>query len=73
MGSIRTTAAEALLTRDTLSAAEAASAADSTPTTIDEEPPYSVTNELRYFVRVGLPLCATAILKLGVPPFFTMM
>ena len=38
-----------------------------------EEPPYSVANELRYFVTVGMPLCVTMILKLGVPPFFAMI
>ena len=44
-----------------------------TPAVISEEPPYSLTNELRYFFTVGMPLCASQILKLGVPPFCTMI
>ena len=37
------------------------------------EPPYSITNELLYFIRVGIPLMCASILKVGVPPFFSMV
>ena len=37
-----------------------------------KERPYSIVNELNFFVTQGIPLCAYAILKSGVPPFFTM-
>ena len=37
------------------------------------EPPYSPRNELRFFVKQGLPLCALSILKMGVPPVFAMV
>ena len=43
------------------------------PTPVATEPPYSVRNELRYFVSQGVPLFAMSLLKMGVPPFFSMV
>ena len=43
------------------------------PTPVATEPPYSVRNELRYFVSQGVPLLVMSLLKMGVPPFFSMV
>ena len=43
------------------------------PTPVATEPPYSVSNELRYFVSQGVPLLVMSSLKMGVPPFFSMV
>lgn len=48
-------------------------AAASHSTAISDEPPYSLKNELRYFLHVGVPLWVMSILKQGVPPFFAMV
>ena len=38
-----------------------------------DEPPYSVRNELRYFFKKGLPLGLSATLEWGVPPLVAMV
>ena len=43
--------------------------AESQPT----EPPYSVRNELRFFITQGLPLCVASILTSGVPAMANMI
>jgi len=35
--------------------------------------PYSVRNELRYFFGKGIPLCLSAFMKWGAPPWFAMI
>eukprot|EP00939_MAST-03C_sp_MAST-3C-sp1_P005287 g5287.t1 len=40
---------------------------------VKEEPPYSPSNELHFFFRVGVPLGLSAICEWGVPPLMAMI
>ena len=40
---------------------------------LDTEPPYSVKNELNFFLVKGLPLMLSAMLEWGVPPLVAMV
>ena len=52
--------------------AEACSPPDE-PLDRDDEPPFSLRNEISFFLNKGIPLGLSTVLESGVPPVFNMI